>query len=121
MAEPARFRQHHHYQAPQGNMKHWTIGKRVVFGFVVVILIGILVSVFAYLRLSNIRAKSHDLATDSFPGQSAMNQIEFNAQREVLLTLQHIPSEDPKEMTTLDAQIQTNQAQRIQLFKDYEA
>ena len=50
-----------------------------------------------------------------------MNQIEFNAQHEVLLALQHVPSDDAKEMAGIDAQIQANQMQRIQLLKDYEA
>ena len=102
-------------------MNNWTIGKRVVAGFTLVILIGIATSIFAYLRLANIREKSHDLATDSFPSHSLMTEIEATAQQDLIQTLQHMRATDAREKSSIESEIQANHQRRDRLFKDYEA
>ncbi|MDB6036422.1 MAG: chemotaxis protein [Verrucomicrobiales bacterium] len=101
-------------------MKNWTIGKRVVFGFIAVILIGVAVSMFAYLRLTTIRANADSLAKDSFPGQVTMGEILLLAQHEMVILLQHIPSADTNDLARFESQLITNRERRDQLFKDYE-
>ena len=97
-------------------MNNWTIGRRVTFGFAAVILIALCVSIYAFLRLDGIQVRANELGSDSFPGQAAMGQIEYLAEQEMLLAIEHTASEDPQEKLRFETEIKSARDKIATLF-----
>ena len=56
-------------------MKNWTIGKRIISGFVLVLIIVAVLGVFNLSRLVAIDSRINLLATDSVPGLQLVNAM----------------------------------------------
>ncbi|SDU22543.1 methyl-accepting chemotaxis protein [Verrucomicrobium sp. GAS474] len=71
-------------------MKNWTIRKRVIFGFALVIGLSIVIGLFAINRISGLKSDIDDIATNWTPSVNALTKIESQVgtlRRENLLML----------------------------------
>jgi len=102
-------------------MKTWTIGKRIIIGYVVVLLATLAIGLFAYTRLSLIKQRSDSLTQDSLPGIVTLTQIQANALESNALVLRHLLSTDRKQFDALEARIKEMSAQNTQLYQEVEA
>jgi hypothetical protein len=64
-----------HYRNRTMNM---TIGKRVIFGFTTLVILGIGIGVFTYNRLVKIRANAVSITTDALPGEGVSGDIQLD-------------------------------------------
>jgi methyl-accepting chemotaxis protein len=99
---------------------HWTIGKRLIFGFVAVITVSIILGVFAYLRLVSINNAVDDIAGDTLPGLAKVEQL-ATLSRDIRSFLQeHVATERPEEKAQFDKEISTVAAKYDGILKEYE-
>lgn len=57
-------------------MKNWTIKKRIVAGFAIVLALVAVLTVTSYLLLNQAGAAAHFMTIDAMPGLEAMSQID---------------------------------------------
>jgi methyl-accepting chemotaxis protein len=101
-------------------MKSWTIAKRLIVGFGLVVSIAVALGVFAVVRLMNIDADAASIKADSVPGVILFGQIASSARDGEALSLQMALSEDKARMTELDAELAAEAAATDKLFESYE-
>jgi hypothetical protein len=75
-------------------MKHWTIGKRIVVGYVVVLAITVTLGLLAWQRLTTIQTQANSLLNDSMPGVIALGQIDALRRENFMLLEKHILATD---------------------------
>src|ERR1700733_7660672 len=104
-------------------MKNWTIGKRIIFGFVAISLIAASIGVFAFIQLRNINAFSSKITSESLPGMYLAGQlaekIEIYGHRNDTLVLKNLLSQDDDQKKKFDAQVQTNLVMLAQAAGEY--
>jgi methyl-accepting chemotaxis protein WspA len=103
-----------------GDMKNWSIGKRLILGFAGVILTTLCVSVYAFVRLEAIQSQASALAQVSLPGVVLMGQIATLSEREVAAVLAHIKAEDDQLVQKVDQELQENHEKLTALFTAYD-
>ncbi len=101
-------------------MRTWTIGRRIIVGFSVVIGIAIMLGAFAYVCLNTIGTQITRIANDSLPGVSVSAQIESEALRRYSLVLQHVIATDAATMTEVEARLKESDAKMDSLMSQYE-
>ena len=102
-------------------MKDWTIRKRVLFGFILVIAINMLVGAFACLSIYQMRAQADDIAGNWMPGVYQLGTINADVKRIQVLLLQHVLADTKEETMTLDAQLQDQYDLVSKEVKDYQS
>lgn len=83
-------------------MKSWTIGKRITFGFGVLIALTIGVGIFTWLQLSRINQNAAVIENDALPGLNISGTILQQAMQYRVIGLKHMVSDDDAEMASLD-------------------
>ncbi|MGB7622976.1 MAG: methyl-accepting chemotaxis protein [Terriglobia bacterium] len=102
-------------------MRNWTVRKRIIYGFSAVILIMIVLSGFAYIRLAFIKSEANRITTRYIPGLYFLGQLEATSNANFALTHKLVISEDAKQKQVYLAGIQDNRAKITNLYTLYEA
>jgi methyl-accepting chemotaxis protein len=86
-------------------MKHWTIGKRITWGFACVLLIAMALGVISYLRLLKIEENAIQIAQITDPVSRICDMIEVNVRDNGECVYKHIGSFDSKDMVSLEQRL----------------
>jgi len=101
-------------------MKKWTVRQRIVMGFSAVVLIMVILSVFAFVLLSEIKSKASDVATDAWPGVYWSAQIESRSMSVLESVYRHMLSTDDTEKRQLEAEVNSNRLALDEAMRNYE-
>ena len=102
-------------------MKNWTIGKRIIFGFISVIFVTLAIGVFSYSRLSVIKAHSDKIVTDSLPGVMYLGDLLQNLQENYAYVEKHILTTNDALIATIDKDIRENRETNALTLTLYES
>ncbi len=86
-------------------MQDWTIKKRILFGFIVVIGINMLVGAFACFSIYKMRNQADDIAGNWMPGVYQLGNINSDHKKVEVLLLSHILADTKEETASIDAQL----------------
>jgi len=89
-------------------MKNWTIGKRIAFGFGVVVVILICLSAFNFVKLLAIQTRFERVAEKSVPRSGIIDNIRYNTVDVLLCTYKVIGNTDRNDMDVLNVRIKAN-------------
>jgi methyl-accepting chemotaxis protein len=89
-------------------MKNWTIGKRIVFGYSVVLLIMLILGVYTINRISAVEKSIGHVAKDSLPSLDYLADADYAMIEGRELIYKHIGSDDPKDMVEIEKQIKAS-------------
>ncbi|ACB74103.1 methyl-accepting chemotaxis protein [Opitutus terrae] len=101
-------------------MHTFTVGKRITFGFALIILIAVGMGALAVERLLVIRDSAHVIVADCLPGAYLSGRIETEVTSAEMHVRKHILTEDASALGELEAEITANRDRVTQLYKDYE-
>jgi methyl-accepting chemotaxis protein len=101
-------------------MKNWTIAKRLIAGFGLVISIAVALGAFAVVRLISIDADASSIKVDAVPGVILFGQIAAAARDGEALSLQMALTEDKARTTELDGELTTESTATDKLYDAYE-
>ncbi len=82
-----------------------TIGKKIVTGFSIVLIITTCLGVFSFWKVKVLESKANVLADDAMPGLQAIAEIDWNVAEGKGLTFQHILESDPARIAVVDSEI----------------
>ena len=102
-------------------MKNWTIGKRIIVGYVAVLLATLAIGAFALTRLVVIKGHSDSLTTDSLPGVVVLSKIQANTLENKALILRHNLATDPAMMAATERLIQAGSEDNSKRYAELEA
>ena len=102
-------------------MQDWTIKKRILFGFIMVIGINMLVGAFACFSIYQMRAQADDIAGNWMPSVYDLGILDGEVKRTQVLILEHILADTKEETATLDTQLTGQHDVVAKQLKDYEA
>ena len=102
-------------------MKDWTIRKRVLFGFILVIGINMLVGAFACISIYQMRAQADDVAGNWMPGVYQLGILNSDIKRVQVILLEHVLADTKEETATLDTQLGDAYATAEKELKDYQS
>jgi methyl-accepting chemotaxis protein len=102
-------------------MQNWTIGKRLIVGFSVVLVITVTLGVFAFVQLTGIRRQATAITGDALPGVYEICQAQSLAKDNRGLLLQHIVSDDPQQMADAEREMAATGQQLDAVLKTYES
>jgi len=102
-------------------MKNWTIGKRIIIGYVAVLIATLAIGVFALTRLVVIKGHSDSLTTDSLPGVIVLARIQANTLDNKALILRHNLATDPALIAATERLIQAGSEDNSKCYKELEA
>ena len=97
-----------------------TIGKRILFGFTLLMLITAGLGAFAYSRIMTISKHAHEATDDCIPGTLDSLKVEVLCTANYGRTWQHILAEDPAAMTKLDQEMSATADEQTKVMKEYE-
>lgn len=101
-------------------MKQWTIGKRVTVGFVSIIAIAVLASVFTWTLLRGIRRQSDDLAANHLPGLYYVGIMKSSVSQNAFWVSDHISRTDPAEKAVAEKELKRLSDEFAEITKEYE-
>jgi methyl-accepting chemotaxis protein len=101
-------------------MRNWTIGRRIIVGFSVVIGIAVLLGAFAYACLITIGTQITRIAQDSLPGVTVSAAIEIEAQRRYTLVLRHVLATNAAAMAEVETLLKESDSKMDALLAHYE-
>ena len=99
----------------------FTIGKRIFFGFTLLMLITAGLGAFAYSRIMVINKSAISATDDCIPGMYASLEIEVLTTANYGRTWQHIATEDKAAMTKLEQEMAACSDEQTKIMKDYES
>ena len=102
-------------------MKNWTVGKRIIFGFALLLASSAALGLFAFSRLSAINVQSGRITENCLPGVYYTGQIESVNLANFALTHRFLLLSDPAERKTIEAEMKVNSEKLTELFKQYES
>jgi methyl-accepting chemotaxis protein len=100
-------------------MKNWTIGKRVVAGFSIVILLFAGAGAISYFTLKSVVGHVRLVSENVLPGLEAAAEIKANAARIHILTLRHMMSRSVDEKKSFEEQINAGMAANKKVVDEY--
>ena len=101
-------------------MKQWTIAKRVIAGFSVILLIFAGVACTSFILLREVKQQVTLVRTDALPGLKIASQIKANIAEVELNVLRHLLAKTAEEKKPFEARIETCCQSNQQLFDAYE-
>jgi len=101
-------------------MKNWTIGKRIIVGYVAVLLATLVIGAFALTRLVVIKNHSDSLTSDDLPGVLVLSRIQANTINNKALILRHILSSDAAQLAEIDRASQAASEDNSKCYKELE-
>jgi methyl-accepting chemotaxis protein len=100
-------------------MSNWTISRRIIAGFVTMVLIAVALGAFALWRLTGLAQNVADLADHTLPRLLTLREFANQSRDNLVWTLQVEPGSSDRN-TQLEQQIAAGTARRDDLFKTYE-
>jgi methyl-accepting chemotaxis protein len=97
-----------------------TIGKRIILGFSVAVLITAALGAFAYSRVNVIGQDTHIVAKDCLPSSIYAGRAEMLVRRGQMLVLRHVTVDDEAQMRTIAAESNTVEKELDDVLKKYE-
>jgi methyl-accepting chemotaxis protein len=101
------------------NMSNWTISRRIIAGFVTMVLIAVALGGFALWRLKGFAQNIADLADHALPRVLTLREAANQSRDNLIGTLQIEPGSSERN-TQLEQKLTTGAARRDELFKTYE-
>jgi methyl-accepting chemotaxis protein len=101
-------------------MNSWTIGKRIIAGYTAVLVAIAALGIFAVVRLLAIQQNATAIANDNLPGVSMAGRIAGLVRDSYAIVFEHIISDNPQEMESLEADIKASGAAIDKVLADYE-
>ena len=101
-------------------MSTWTISRRIVLGFAVIVLITLALGLFALWRLTGLAGDIAYVADNSVPSILTLKEAGNVSRDNLILLLQMDPSNAADRNSVLEQKISTNTARRDELIKSYE-
>ena len=101
-------------------MKNWTIRKRIITGFALILALFSAVAIVTFFFLDHIRQSISSIQSESLPGLVAAGHIKANASETQLALLRHILAKTPSEKKVLDERITASLAANDEAFIAYE-
>lgn len=102
-------------------MGHWTVGKRIVVGFSLVVLVVTGFAGISYWKLHIIDNEAHTLLIDCVPGQQAAGKIEATIKENYLATLKHVMAATAAEKSAVEEEMKAITGNVSKVFADYDA
>ena len=99
-------------------MKNWTITKRIVTGFGVLVALSAVMGILAWLSLRDISGHADDLSDDNIPGLSVSADLLQNLGRAHLFLIDSVLTTNLDERHAYEAKIQEIAATNIALFAE---
>jgi methyl-accepting chemotaxis protein WspA len=101
-------------------MKDWTIRRRIVVSFGVVLAAMVVMAAVAYSRLTLVDAEARAIQSDSVPGLYDSTAIEDAWSDDFTAAEQRVFSQDAERTSVLDARLSTSRAELDKLIAAYE-
>ena len=101
-------------------MKNWTIGKRIIVGYLAVLLATLAIGAFALTRLVVIKGHSDSLTTDDLPGVVILSKIQAIAIENKALLLRHNLCTDPKQIAETEQLLLAGTETNTKFLKELE-
>jgi len=101
-------------------MKNWTIKKRIVAGFAVLVVLSTLMGILAWYSLRSISGHTDEVSSDNIPGLSVSANVLQNLNRAHLLLIQHVLTTNLEEKRAYETGIQEIAATNTQLLAQLE-
>jgi methyl-accepting chemotaxis protein len=79
-----------------------TLGKRILMGFGITVLLTAGLGGFAYTRIAVIETQAREITLNSMPQQTLTSNCESQTMRAIAFILEHIVFEDPKDMQRVE-------------------
>ena len=100
-------------------MSSWTISRRIIAGFITMVLIAVALGGFALWRLKGLALNIADLADHTLPRVLTLRQAANQSRDNLITTLQIEPGSSDRN-TQLEQKLGAGTARREELFKTYE-
>jgi hypothetical protein len=78
-------------------MRHWTIKKRIIFGFAAILALVGVMGMASFILLRQIKTEANVMNTDDLPGMTAMAQIKGTAGEMQIKVLRAFLAKTPEE------------------------
>src|ERR1041385_4014724 len=101
-------------------MKTWTIRKRIILNFGVIILLMALLGGFAWDRLESIKSQMESVEKDSLPGLFYIDRLQVAMADYESLMYRHLMVTNRTEIAELDSKIKTLSVEIESLLQKYE-
>jgi methyl-accepting chemotaxis protein len=101
-------------------VKNWTIGRRLVTGFSLVLAITIALGGFAATRIITIRDRVRSITDDALPGIVSIDAVMLTAAANEANVLHHIASDDDKRMADAEKEIEATNDEATKHLGEYE-
>lgn len=101
-------------------MKHWTIKKRIIIGFAVVLGLFSLVAATTFFLLKQVKGHQEDLTGDALPGITVSGQVKYLVCEIELSILRHITTKSSEEKKAFQADIDAKAAEIQKDFDEYQ-
>jgi methyl-accepting chemotaxis protein len=101
-------------------MSRWTIGKRLVVGFAIVMVIVVAMGAFGTIRLLGIREDAQRVVNDSLPGTALSGQIAAGVKDNYSHTLAFLLAQSPAQTQAIEAEMAATKAAVTVLLDKYE-
>jgi len=102
-------------------MKNWTIGKRIIVGYVAVLVATLAIGAFSLTRLTAIKGHSDSLTSDDLPGIVILSKIQAIAIENKALVLRHNLSTDAGQIAETERLIKVGSEENTKLYKELES
>jgi methyl-accepting chemotaxis protein WspA len=102
-------------------MMQWTVRRRTILGFSVVMVIMTVLSLFAYTRLAAIEAQATELRRDYVPGVHLADQLHTVSIETYTTVHQHVLEHDSAKMQQALLFIQQKSVERLELLAQHDA
>src|SRR5262249_33209273 len=99
-------------------MSNWTISRRIIAGFIAMVLITIALAGFALWRLNGLKQNIAELADQTLPRLLTLREFANQSRDNLVWTLQ-VDSGSTERNTQLEEKITAGTARRDALFKSY--
>jgi methyl-accepting chemotaxis protein len=99
---------------------HWTVGRRLIAGFSIVLLITAALGFLAYNRIQRIHEATITLSERAIPAMVLLNQMESLVKENLLNTARHHLAASPDDKLALEKEMNAKSAFLIELDKQYE-
>ena len=101
-------------------MRNWTIGKRLMFGFGVIVVIVSGLGIYAASQLRVIKAAADRIVIDSLPGTALSGTILARVKDNLSDTLEHLTADEGEAMQAIEARMAVAREEITKHLADYE-
>ena len=99
----------------------WTIGRRLIVGFGIVILITATLGGLAYTRIQTIQQATHPVSNRAIPGIVLLSQVESLVKENFINTTQHHLATGKERKLAIEKEMEAKSATLTELYQQYEA